>query len=277
MAWFIDFALVAAAASLLALLTFHRISALVTDVPDLAARSGFDLLSSRGDVLGSSEQFGLSLWNKTVLYVEEAFGLLVLATFLYQWACLALLGRTVGKGLLGLRVGPAGAVPSGRARRAALRAAVTTAADVAVYAVACVLLIEGHVVLSVLVWLAAVAVFLLNALPVLLPARRSLADRLAGTAVTGLGLRPAPGVAPAPDHGASAAVPYYDTPGIPAAPEYGPPAIPGYGAPTAPGYAAPAAPGYGAPGYAPPAAPGYGAPAAPGLNTPGATPPTRTS
>ncbi|QKW27180.1 RDD family protein [Streptomyces seoulensis] len=297
-AWFIDFALVAAAASLLAVLTFHRISALVTDVPDLAARSGFDLLSSRGDVLGSSEQFGLSLWNKTVLYVEEAFGLLVLATFLYQWACLALLGRTVGKGLLGLRVGPAGAVPSGRARRAALRAAVTTAADVAVYAVACVLLIEGHFVLSVLVWLAAVAVFLLNALPVLLPARRSLADRLAGTAVTGLGLRPAPAPAPAPDYDTPAATPYYDTPGIPAAPEYGPPAIPGYGAPTAPGYAAPAAPGYGAPGYgppvapgygapatpdhgapgyAPPAAPGYGAPAAPGLNTPGATPPTRTS
>ncbi|MEU7060556.1 RDD family protein [Streptomyces sp. NPDC046197] len=183
MAWFIDFALVAAAASALAVLTFHRISALVTDVPELATRSGLDLLTSRGDVVGASEHLGLSLWNSAVLYVEEAFGLLVLVTFLYQWGCLALAGRTIGKGLLGLRVAP------GRARRAALRAAITTTADVAVYAVACVLLVEGHFLASVLVWAVAVVVFFLNALPVLLPARRSLADRLAGTAVIGLGPR----------------------------------------------------------------------------------------
>ncbi|MET9757454.1 hypothetical protein ABZ016_00115 [Streptomyces sp. NPDC006372] len=69
-----------------------------------------------------------------------------------------------------------------------LRAAVTTAADVAVYAVACVLLVEGQVVLSVLVWAVAVLLFLLNALPVLSPGRRSLADRVAGTSVTGIGL-----------------------------------------------------------------------------------------
>ena len=181
-AWFIDFALVAAAASVLAVLTFHRISALVTDVPDLATRSGFDLLSSRGDVISASQTLGLSLWDKSVLYVEEAFGLLVVVTFLYQWACLALAGRTLGKGLLGLKVTPA------PARRIALRAAVSTTADVAVYAGACVLLIEGQFLLSVLVWLMAVAVFLVNALPVLSPSRRSLADRVAGTAVTGLGL-----------------------------------------------------------------------------------------
>ncbi|WP_078917487.1 RDD family protein [Streptomyces sp. NRRL S-813] len=181
-AWFIDFALVVAAASALAVLTFHRMSALVTDVPELATRGGLDLLTSRGDVIGVSEHLGLSLWDKVVLYVEEAFGLLVLATFLYQWGCLALAGRTVGKGLLGLKVTPR------RARHAAVRAAVTTAADVAVYAVACVLLIEGHFLLSVLVWAVAVLVFLFNALPVLFPGRRSLADRVAGTAVTGLGL-----------------------------------------------------------------------------------------
>ncbi|MEU5097186.1 RDD family protein [Streptomyces sp. NPDC020996] len=189
MAWLIDFALVVAAATGLGVLTFNRISALVADVPDLATRGGFDLLTARGDVIGASEALGLSLWGKAVLYVEEAFGLLVLVTFLYQWGCLALAGRTVGKGLLGLKVTPC--LP----RRAALRAAVTTAADVAVYAVACVLLIEGQFVLSVLVWAAAVGVFLLNALPVLLPGRRSLADRMAGTAVTGAG---APSLAAAP-------------------------------------------------------------------------------
>ncbi|MET8243391.1 RDD family protein [Streptomyces sp. NPDC005202] len=188
-AWFIDFALVVAAASALAVLTFHRMSALVTDVPELATRSGFDLITSRGDVISASEHLGLSLWDKAVLYVEEAFGLLTLVTFLYQWACLALVGRTLGQGLLGLKVTPS--LP----RRAALRAAVTTTADVAVYAVARVLLIEGQFLLSVLVWAVAVAVFFLNALPVLFPGRRSLADRLADTAVTGLGLS-TPGATP---------------------------------------------------------------------------------
>ncbi|MFF6874614.1 MULTISPECIES: RDD family protein [unclassified Streptomyces] len=184
MAWLVDFALVVALASALAVLTFHRVSALVTDVPELATRGGFDLLTSRGDVLDASQDLGLTLWNKSVLYVEQAFGLLVLTVFLYQWACLALAGRTVGKALTGLKV-----TPSRPPRvRAARRAAVTTAADVAVYAVACVLLVEGWVVLSVLVWAVAVVLFLLNALPVLSPGRRSLADRLAGTAVTGIGL-----------------------------------------------------------------------------------------
>lgn len=181
-AWAVDFALVVALASALAVLTFHRISALATDVPELATRSGLDLLTSRGDVLDASQDLGLTLWDKSVLYVEQAFGLLVLSVFLYQWGCLALAGRTVGKGLVGLKVTPR--LP----RRAALRAAVTTAADVAVYAVACVLLVEGQVVLSVLVWAVAVVLFLLNALPVLSPGGRSLADRVAGTAVTGLWL-----------------------------------------------------------------------------------------
>jgi hypothetical protein len=181
-AWSVDFALVVALASALAVLTFHRVSALVTDVPELATRSGLELLMSRGDVLDASQDMGLRLWDKSVLYVEQAFGLLVMTVFLYQWACLALAGRTIGKGLVGLKVTPR--LP----RRAALRAAVTTAADVAVYAVACVLLVEGQVVLSVLVWAVAVVLFLLNALPVLSPGRRSLADRVAGTEVTGLGL-----------------------------------------------------------------------------------------
>ncbi|MEU8969537.1 RDD family protein [Streptomyces monashensis] len=193
MAWFIDFALVTGAAVLLAVLTFHRITALVTDVPSLATKGGLDLVTSRGDVVGASEHLGLSLWNSVVLDVEEAFGALVLVTFLYQWACLRLLGRTLGKGLLGLRVAPQ------RSRHTLRRAAVTTAADVAVFALACVLLIEGHFLLSLLVWAAAVVLFLVNALPVFFPGRRSLADRLAGTSVEGAFLRAgadAPGAVP---------------------------------------------------------------------------------
>ncbi|MGW1047964.1 RDD family protein [Streptomyces sp. NPDC002521] len=180
LAWSIDFALVAAAAALLAILTFHRVGALVTDVPSLAARGGLDLVTSRGDVMSASEHLGLSLWDSIVLDVEEAFGALVVVTFLYQWACLTLLGRTLGKGLLGLRITPR------LSRAAARRAAVTTAADVAVYALACVLLIEGRFVLSVLVWAVAVVLFVVNALAVFFPGRRSLADRLAGTSVVGV-------------------------------------------------------------------------------------------
>ena len=191
LAWFIDFALVLAAASALAVLTLHRISVLFTDVPALATKGGLDLLTSRGDVIHASEGLGLSLWHKTVLYVEQGFGLLVLATFLYQWASLALAGRTLGKAVTGLKVTPWGFPErsrelGGAARRAALRAAVTTTADVAVYALACVLLVEGSFMLSVLVWAVAVVVFFLNALPVLFSGRRSLADRVAGTAVEGL-------------------------------------------------------------------------------------------
>ncbi|MER7484790.1 RDD family protein [Streptomyces sp. NPDC126497] len=184
-AWSVDFALVVAPASVLAVLTFHRVSALVTDVPELATRGGFDLLTSRGDVAGASGSLGLALWDTSVLYVEQAFGLPVAVTFLHQWACPALFGRTVGKGLTGLRIAPRGPGPAAR------RAAVTTAADVAVHAVARVLLIEGRFALSVLVWAVAVALFLFNALPVPGPGRRSLADRVAGTSVpsvTGPGL-----------------------------------------------------------------------------------------
>ncbi|NEC47931.1 RDD family protein [Actinospica acidiphila] len=181
-AWLIDFALVVALASLLAVLTFNRMSALVTDVPELAARGGFDLLTSRGDVLDASAGLGTSLWDRSMGYVQQAFALLVVAAFLYQWACLALAGRTAGKALTGLKVVPR------TPRRAALRASVTTASDVAVYAVACVLLVEGEIVLSVLVWLAAVVLFLLNALPVLGGRRRSLADRVAGTSVASVEL-----------------------------------------------------------------------------------------
>ncbi|WP_369036173.1 MULTISPECIES: RDD family protein [Streptomyces] len=182
-AWFIDFALVVAGASALAVLTFHRVSALVTDVPVLAARGGLELLMSRGAFIDASAELGLVLWNKAVLYVEQAFVLLILGTFLYQWAALAFTGSTIGKALLGLKVAP---VTSAAPRRAVLRAAVTTTADVAVYALACVLLFEGQFVLSTLVWATAVLVFVGNALPVLSPSRRSLADRLAGTAVTGI-------------------------------------------------------------------------------------------
>ncbi|ARZ65710.1 vitelline membrane protein Vm26Ab [Streptomyces albireticuli] len=181
-AWFIDFALVVAAAALLAVFTFQRISGLLTDVPELAAGGSWQFLTSQGDVTVAAQGLGESLWRKAVGYVQQAFVLLAVVTFLYQWACLSFAGRTLGKALTGLRVTPR------TPRRAALRAAVTTSADVALYAVACCLLVEGLFFLSVVCWAAAVALFLLNALPVVTPSRRSLADRVAGTSVAGVTL-----------------------------------------------------------------------------------------
>lgn len=191
-AWLVDFALVLAAAVLLAVLTFHRITALVTDVPELAARSGWDILTSHGDVLDASGDLGVGLWDDMISAVVQAFVLLVLLTFLYQWATLAFTGRTVGKAVLGLRI------DRRSAGRAARRATVTTVADVALYAVACILVLEGEFALSVVVWAAAVVMFFLNALPVLLPAHRSLADRFSGTTVTNVTLPDIPSMPPVP-------------------------------------------------------------------------------
>ncbi|MFJ3819850.1 hypothetical protein [Streptomyces nodosus] len=58
-------------------------------------------------------------------------------------------------------------------RRAALRAAVTTTADVAVYAPACVLLVEGEFLLSMLVRAVAVVVFRFSTAAAMAPTRTS--------------------------------------------------------------------------------------------------------
>ncbi|MFB7269822.1 RDD family protein [Streptomyces sp. NPDC056244] len=187
LAWLLDFALVAVMAVLLGILTFHRISALLTDVPELGIRSAWELFSSRGQVLESAEGLGREMWDSALGYVQQAFAVLVVCTFVYQFATLALVGRTLGKAVVGLRVAT---VRPERSRRhaAAVRAAVTTVADVACFAVACCLLLAGQFSLSVLCWCLAVVLFWCNALPVALGPGRSAADLLAGTAVVGIQL-----------------------------------------------------------------------------------------
>ena len=65
----------------------------------------------------------------------------------------------------------------------------TTVADVGVFSLACCLLLSGGFALSAVVWLAAIALFWANALPSVVASGRSLADRVAGSAVTGGMLR----------------------------------------------------------------------------------------
>jgi hypothetical protein len=180
----IDFGVALAVAALLGFFTFNRIADGLNGL-GLAGESVWRILGSHGDV--SDAAAGVGFWRSAVIDVEQAFGALVLFVFVYQFLGLVFTGRTVGKAVAGLRVAPAGpdaSAPLSR-RRAAARAAVTATTDVALYAVACCLLIEGDFALSLLCWAAAIVVFWLNALPSLFGRGRSLADRLAGTSVGG--------------------------------------------------------------------------------------------
>ncbi|MFF9760173.1 MULTISPECIES: RDD family protein [Streptomyces] len=195
MAWLIDFVLVVAVAVLLGSFTFHRISALLTDTTELVGSSAWEVLTSGGHPLDATEQVWDHIWGSAVSAVQQAFVALALITFAYHFTALVLTSRTVGKLLLGLRVSPTEPGVLGP-RRAAIRAGVTTLADVGCFALACCVLISGSVALSVLCWMVAVTVFWANGVPALRGRRLSLADRLAGTTVGNITL-------PQPDWGAA--------------------------------------------------------------------------
>ncbi|WP_329578037.1 RDD family protein [Kitasatospora sp. NBC_01250] len=185
LAWLVDFALVLATATLVVIVTMHRIGLLLTNVPSLAGESAWQLVKSHGHLVGAAEGLGRSLWHSALSDVQQGLGALVLLTFAYQFGALALSGRTLGKALLRLRVGDWREPGVLGRRRAAVRAAVTTVADIGCFALACSLLVGGSFLLAALCWALAVALLWANAVPALLGVRRSLADRLAGTGVRG--------------------------------------------------------------------------------------------
>lgn len=191
LAWAVDFGVVLTVAVLLGILTFHRIGGLVTDVPGLATRSAWEIVSSRGDLAETAGGLGRSVWASAVRAVQQGFAGLVLFAFLYRFVALVTTGRTLGMAVAGLRAVPrprGGAVEADPQRltrgRAAVRAGVSTVADVGCYALACSLLVAGSLVLSVLCWAVAVVLFCGHALCALVGPGRSLGDRAAGTAVT---------------------------------------------------------------------------------------------
>ncbi|MFI0775367.1 RDD family protein [Streptomyces sp. NPDC021212] len=184
-AWALDFAVVVAVAVLLGTFTFHRISAEVTDVTSLAGTSAWEVITSKGDLAGAGRDVGESLWRDAVSAVQQAFAALVVFTFAYHFISLAVMARTPGQALTGLCVvRRAGGGRPGKGR-GAVRAGVITLIDVGWYALACCLLVEGAIVLSVVCWIVAVAFFALDAVLAPVGSRRSLADRLAGVTVTG--------------------------------------------------------------------------------------------
>ncbi|WP_433469232.1 RDD family protein [Spirillospora sp. CA-128828] len=180
-AWSIDTALLAGAAILLGMMTWGRLNGLLGDGlwgDALSATGG--LLLSGGDVQNAAEDFGMGLWRKVVEAVEQALLLLILIEFLHQFAGQALAGRTIGKAVLDLRVENARSAKS----RALRRSLATTAGGTGLYCAACILLLHGLFFLSLVMWLAAVGIFLANSAPALVGARRrTFADLVAGTAL----------------------------------------------------------------------------------------------
>ncbi|MFI6519218.1 RDD family protein [Spirillospora sp. NPDC050679] len=188
-AWSIDAALLAVIAGLLAAATWGRLQEqLAGDVTQSVSGAVFGLFASGGDVGKAAGEVGGQVWGNVTAAIQQALLLLVLAELLHQFAGTAWKGRTLGKALLDIRVRPAKATadaPSGPGKgRAARRALASTVSGTGLYALAWVLLLEGLFFLALMMWLAAVTLFTANALPTLAgKRRRSLADRVAGTAV----------------------------------------------------------------------------------------------
>ncbi|WP_280408795.1 RDD family protein [Nocardia brasiliensis] len=186
-AWGIDFALIVGVAVLLGVVTHYRVADYLSSWTDLGQTGVWDVVRSNGDWGGAGKTFGLDVVQQVLLYVIEAFVALIVVTFGYQFVSLAWRGRTVGKALLELEVRSTGDADLRRSQ-AAGRAFAGTMTDVGLYAAACIALLAGKFALSLVLWLIAVGVLIANAVPVFAGKRRSVIDRLCGTAVVRAGL-----------------------------------------------------------------------------------------
>lgn len=189
LAWGVDFGLIVVVAVGLGAVTYKRILSPFGGVKAEVADGFVKLFTSGFDFETVAADTGGAVWREVSGLVIQGFVALVVVEFLYQFIALAWTGRTVGKALCDLRVADQGADVGVLGKgRAAARAAVTAITNTGLYSLACCVLLSGQVVLSVLCWMAAVAAFWANALPVLGRRRLSLADLAAGTAVSGGGM-----------------------------------------------------------------------------------------
>ncbi|MFI9407788.1 RDD family protein [Nocardia sp. NPDC052316] len=188
-AWAVDFAVITAVAVLLGSVTHYRITDYLSGWPGLAQSGGWNLFRANGDWGGAAQAFGWDVFGEVLLLVTEAFLALVLIVFVYHFACLLWKGRTLGKFLLDIRV-HAPADPTGKLGKwqSARRALASTVVDVGLYSAACIALLAGEFVLSVVLWHLAVIALVLNAAPMAGTSRRTVIDRIAGTTVVRAGL-----------------------------------------------------------------------------------------
>ncbi|MEU5884045.1 RDD family protein [Spirillospora sp. NPDC047279] len=184
LAWSIDSGLLVVVAFLLGGMTWTRLQAHVAeDVTGKTWSAVSALLLSGGNVEKAATEFGAEVWGTCVSIIEQALLLLVLAELLHQVIGTAWAGRTAGKAAMDLRVRSAAADAKPARAAAVRRALVATAGGTGLYAAAWVLLLEGLFFFALLLWLAAVAVFLANSVPALAGGRRRTAADLAGGTV----------------------------------------------------------------------------------------------
>ncbi|WP_243774865.1 RDD family protein [Actinomadura barringtoniae] len=183
-AWALDAGIIFGVALLLGGMTWGRIHAYLQGLTERGVEAIFDLFVTGGDVQAAGEKLGTHAWDTVVGYVMQAFMLLVLIEYAYQFGAVAWKGRTVGKVVADLKVTRADGQAKIGAGSAARRALVTTATDTGLYALAWILLLQGLFFLSLALWMVAVAAFVANVVPLLVGRqRRSVGDRVAGTAV----------------------------------------------------------------------------------------------
>lgn len=188
-AWAADFGLVLGFAALLGAVTHYRIADYMSSWTGLTGTGVWDVIRSNGDWGGAGKTFGLDVVHGVLVLIIEAFAVLIVATFVYQFAGLAWKGRTFGKILLDLRVRPVQGDQDRLGRwQAARRALGATMADVGLYSCACIALLAGKFYLSFVLWLIAIVALAVNALFLLGSSRQSLVDRIAGTVVVHAGL-----------------------------------------------------------------------------------------
>jgi len=184
-AWALDAGIILGVALLLGGMTWGRIHAYLQGLTERAIEAIFDLFITGGDVQADAEKLGTHAWDTVVGYVVQAFVLLVLIEYAYQFGAVAWKGRTVGKVVADLKVSRAdGTQAKIGAGSAARRALVTTATDTGLYALAWIVLLQGLFFFALALWMLAVAAFVANVLPLLVgKERRSLSDQAAGTMV----------------------------------------------------------------------------------------------
>ncbi|MFF4935353.1 RDD family protein [Streptomyces griseofuscus] len=176
-AWGVDFGVIVLFAWLLGELTARRVVGYFTEATGLVRSGAWELLTGHWGDLGRTAQLLDAMWHQIAVLVVEAFALLVAGAFVYHWVSLVLFRRTPGMVVAGLEV------VSCTRRAAVVRAAASTVADVACFALAYCLLVWGAFAAAFTVWLLSVIVFWANVLPALSGSGRSVADRLAGTTV----------------------------------------------------------------------------------------------
>ncbi|MEV0456660.1 RDD family protein [Catellatospora methionotrophica] len=179
--WLIDYAIVMVPGVVLVGLGLASVvNGLAGSAGATAAETALDLVTGSGAGLSKITS---SFWSSVTSPLLAAILAVPLLQFLYLSAMLSWWGRTVGKMITDTRVVAAAGQPRLGAGRAVGRAFCTTLLETGLLAVAFVLVITGPRIVGLALWAAAIAAFWLNLVGAVGVRRRTLIDRVTGTAI----------------------------------------------------------------------------------------------